>query len=188
MSRTHEVFGAALVTAFCLASIGSSGDPTTAKRPGLCASPPHGPGGLPLTLAQWAEGARRFDGLGEFHRAISTHPPAAQGYFDQGMRLLWAFNHDEATRSFAQAAELDPECAMCYWGVSLTVGPNYNLPMMAQPRAVVAWEALQQAEQHAERVTPVEQALIGALAKRYQGPQPLDPANEGPVLAAYAQA
>lgn len=54
------------------------------------------------------------------------------------MRFLWAFNHDEATRSFAKAAELDPQCAMCYWGISLTVGPNYNPPMMAQPRATVA--------------------------------------------------
>jgi tetratricopeptide (TPR) repeat protein len=104
------------------------------------------------------------------------------------MRFLWAFNHDEATRSFAKAAELDAQCAMCWWGVSLTVGPNYNLPMMAQPRATVAWEALQQAEAHAATTTPVEQALIGALTSRYKGPEPLDPSNEGPVLAAYAEA
>ena len=104
------------------------------------------------------------------------------------MRFLWAFNHDEATRSFAKAAEIDPQCAMCYWGVALTVGPNYNLPMMAEPRAAIAWEALQQAAQHAGRTTPVEQALIVALAQRYQGPQPLDPSTEGPVLIAYAQA
>src|SRR5437763_743498 len=77
---------------------------------------------------------------------------------------------------------------MCYWGVSLTVGPNYNLPMMAQPRAAVAWEALQRAEQQAAAATPVERALIGALASRYKGPEPLDPGNEGPVLVAYAQA
>jgi tetratricopeptide (TPR) repeat protein len=104
------------------------------------------------------------------------------------MRFLWAFNHDEATRSFAKAATIDPQCAMCWWGVSLTVGPNYNLPMMAQPRATVAWDALQQAEKNAAPATPVEQALIGALAKRYRGPEPLDPSNEGPVLTAYAEA
>jgi tetratricopeptide (TPR) repeat protein len=104
------------------------------------------------------------------------------------MRLLWAFNHDEATRSFAKAAELDPQCAMCYWGVSLTVGPNYNLPMMAEPRAAVAFEALQQARQHAGKGTAVEQALIAALAKRYPNAQPLDPSTEGPVLVAYAEA
>jgi hypothetical protein len=188
MSGRQKVLGSLLVTAFCLASIASSGDPSPADKAVLCAAQPHGAGGLPLTLAQWAEGARVFGGLGDFHRGITTTSPEAQGYFDQGMRLLWAFNHDEATRSFAKAAQLDPQCAMCYWGVSLTVGPNYNLPMMAEPRAAVAWEALQHAEQHAGGTTPVEQALIGALAKRYRGPQPLDPSNEGPVLVAYAQA
>ena len=188
MSRVQKVFGSALVAAFCLASIDSSGDAPPADKPLLCATQPHGAGGLPLTLAQWSEGARMFDGLGNFHRLVSTNSPAAQAYFDQGMRFLWAFNHDEATRSFAKAAELDPQCAMCYWGVALTVGPNYNLPMMAEPRAAVAWEALQHAAQHAGRTTPVEQALIAALAQRYQGPGPLDPSNEGPVLSAYAQA
>jgi tetratricopeptide (TPR) repeat protein len=187
MSRVQKVFGSALVATFCLAGIDSSGDAPPADKPLLCATQLHGAGGLPLTLAQWSEGARMFDGLGDFHRPVSTNSPAAQAYFDQGMRFLWAFNHDEATRSFAKAAELDPQCAMCYWGVALTVGPNYNLPMMAEPRAAVAWEALQQAAQHAGRTTPVEQALIVALAQRYQGPQPLDPSNEGPVLIAYAQ-
>jgi tetratricopeptide (TPR) repeat protein len=104
------------------------------------------------------------------------------------MRFLWAFNHDEATRSFAEAARDDPQCAMCYWGVALTVGPNYNLPMMAEPRAKVAWEALQLAERYAGSAAPVEQALIQALSSRYKGPEPLDPSNEGPVLSAYAEA
>jgi tetratricopeptide (TPR) repeat protein len=142
----------------------------------------------PATLAQWAEGAQLFDGLGDFRRPVSTKSTEADAYFNQGMRYLWAFNHDEATRSFARAAQADPDCAMCYWGVALTVGPNYNLPMMAEPRAKVAWQALQQAEQHAASATPVEQALIRALSSRYRGPQPLDPSNEGPVLTAYAKA
>lgn len=140
------------------------------------------------TVAEWAEGAQLFDGLGSFHRAATTTSPEAQAYFDQGMRLLWAFNHDEATRSFARATQLDPNCGICFWGVSLTVGPNYNLPMMAEPRAKVAWEALQLAQTNAAKVSPVEQALIAALAARYRGPQPLDPSNEGPVLIAYANA
>jgi hypothetical protein len=72
--------------------------------------------------------------------------------------------------------------------VALTVGPNYNLPVMAEPRAKVAWEALQQAERHAPKATPVEQALIAALGKRYPRPQPLDPSNSGPVLTAHAEA
>ena len=77
---------------------------------------------------------------------------------------------------------------MCWWGVALTVGLNDNLPIMAEPRAAVAWDALQQAEKYAGQAAPVEQALIGALAKRYQNAQPLDPSNEGPILIAYAHA
>jgi len=96
----------------------------------------------PATMADWAKGAQLFTGLGDFHRPITTSSPEAQKYFDQGMRLMYAFNHDEATRSFAHAAELDPNCAACYWGVSYTVGPNYNLPVMVAERAKVAYEAL----------------------------------------------
>ena len=172
MSRVHKLLGAALVAALSLATVAVSGDPATADKKALYVAQP---GGLPLTVAQWAEGGRLFGGLGDFHRVVSTNSPQAQAYFDQGMRFLWAFNHDEATRSFAKAAELDAQCAMCWWGVALTVGPNYNLPMMAEPRAAVAWDALQQAAKYAGQATPVEQALIGALAKRYQNAQPLDP-------------
>jgi tetratricopeptide (TPR) repeat protein len=143
---------------------------------------------VPQTVGQWADGARLFEGLGNFHRRSATSSPDAQSDFDQGMRFLWAFNHDEATRSFAKAAELDPQCAMCYWGVSLTVGRNYNLPRMAEPRARVAWEALQQAEKYSAATAPVEQALIAALAKRYQSREALNPSNEGPIATAYAQA
>jgi hypothetical protein len=86
----------------------------------------------PQSLAEWAKGAQLFSGLGNFHRRIATRSPLAQRYFDQGMRYIWAFNHDEATRSFAKAAQIDPTCASCYWGVALTLGPNYNMPMMAR--------------------------------------------------------
>ena len=61
------------------------------------------------------------------------------------MRFIWAFNHDEATRSFAKAAQIDPSCASCYWGVALTLGPNYNMPMMSSPRARVGMEAVRKA-------------------------------------------
>ena len=188
MTRMHIVFGGALAMAFSVEATGVSGDAASTDKSALCTTKPTGPGGLPLSLAQWAEGARLFGALGDFHRRVSTNSPEAQAYFDQGMRFLWAFNHDEATRSFAEAAQLDPQCAMCYWGVSLTVGPNYNLPMMAQPRATVAWEALQQAQQHIGGTTPLEAALIEALTKRCQNAQPLEPSTEGPVVAAYAQA
>ncbi|MBV8783563.1 MAG: hypothetical protein JOZ67_05185, partial [Gammaproteobacteria bacterium] len=95
---------------------------------------------------------------------------------------------DESTRSFAQAAQLDPQCAACLWGVALTVGPNYNLPAAAAPRARVAWEALQRAQALAGRASPVERALIGALAARYPAPTPLSAADTPPVLARYATA
>ena len=142
----------------------------------------------PVTVADWAHGAQLLNGLGSFHRAITTSSAGAQEFFDQGMRLLWAFNHDEATRSFARAAQLDPDCAACYWGVALTVGPNYNLGTMAAPRARVAAEALRKAQQNAPRASPVEQGLIAALATRYPGAEPLGPENLEPVIRAYAAA
>lgn len=148
----------------------------------------HEVSGPPQTVAAWSTGAQLFDGLGDFHRTVTTSSPDAQRYFDQGMRYLWAFNHDESTRSFAKAAQVDPACAMCYWGVALTVGPNYNVPFMAQPRAKAAWEAVQLAQKAELRTTPVERALVDAVSKRYNGAQPLDPTNEGPVLNAYAEA
>ncbi|HEX6374812.1 MAG TPA: hypothetical protein VFZ91_03735 [Allosphingosinicella sp.] len=140
------------------------------------------------TIADWAKGAQLFDGLGSFHRPVTTASPEARLYFDQGMRLVWAFNHDEATRSFARAAELDPKCASCYWGVALTLGPNYNMPVMTEARARAGWEALGKAQANAAAATPVEQALIAALAKRFDGARPLDPSNSAPLLAAYVTA
>jgi tetratricopeptide (TPR) repeat protein len=142
---------------------------------------------VPVTVADWSHGAHLFEGLGDFHRKV-TSSPLAQQYFDQGMRFLWAFNHDEATRSFAKAAELDPDCAACYWGVALTVGPNYNLPEMAEPRARLAFEALHRAQEKAPHASAVERGLIAALATRYPSPQPVDPANLEPVARAYAAA
>src|SRR6202790_1040572 len=118
---------------------------------------------LPTTLADWSEGAQLYDGLGTFHRPLSTHTPEVQRYFDQGMRFLWAFNHDESTRSFAHALELDPSCAMCAWGVALTIGPNYNLPVLAEPRAKISFETTTRAQNLAGSATKVEQALIAAL-------------------------
>ena len=112
MDRTRKIVGGAVVAGLCLASTTSGGESPSAV---LCQSPQQQMATVPLTVLQWAEGAQLFDSLGDFHRPVSTNSQAAQTYFDQGMRLLWAFNHDEATRSFAKAAQLDPQCAMCYW-------------------------------------------------------------------------
>lgn len=142
--------------------------------------------GPPQSLQQWAKGAQQFSGLGTFHRKVTTNSKDAQAYFDQGMRFIFAFNHDEATRSFAKAAELDPKCAACLWGVALTLGPNYNMPMMAQARAKVGWDAVEKAK--ALSSTPVEHALIVALEKRFDGAKPLDPMSGPPRIDAYADA
>jgi len=156
---------------------------TTAPPTPTAASPmPPGP-----SLTQWAQGALRLDNLGSYTRKISTASPDAQGWFDQGLRLIYAFNHDEAARAFAKAIQADPACAMCYWGAGEALGPNYNMPAMPD-RWTVLWQALQAAQKEAAHATPVEQALIAALAKRYPGPEPLAPDAMAPYNAAYANA
>jgi tetratricopeptide (TPR) repeat protein len=142
---------------------------------------------VPDTVAGWAAGAQLFPGLGSFHRHVTTSVPLAQDYFDQGMRLLWAFNHDEAARSFAYAATLDPACASCFWGLALALGPNYNHHSMDAVRAQVAAAALAKARAGAAGATGVEQALIASLAARLPG-TPLGTENVAGVLRAYADA
>lgn len=140
-----------------------------------------------ITLEWLAATAVRLGNLGTHRREVSTPSAAAQAYFDQGLRLLYAFNHDEAARSFAKAAAIDPACAMCHWGAALALGPNYNVPMLPE-RSAMAWKALRQAITNARGVAPVEQALIAALATRYGGPEYRDPAAQQPFTEAYAAA
>jgi tetratricopeptide (TPR) repeat protein len=142
---------------------------------------------IPASVAALAKGALLFDDLGPLHRPVTTASGDAQRYFDQGLRLAYGFNHDESTRSFARAAELDPRCAACFWGVAWTLGPNYNVPMLPD-RTQAAWEALQQAQLLASGASPTERDLIRALAKRYQGPQPLDPPAQHPLDVAFSDA
>ena len=116
-------------------------------------------------------GAPLFNDLGDYHHPITTKSPQAQRYFDQGLTLAYGFNHGEAVRSFREAARLDPDCAMCYWGVAVSLGPNINKPM-AEADVPVAWEALQQAKRLLPKVSRKEQAYIKALEVRYY-PQPV---------------
>jgi len=112
-------------------------------------------------------------GLGDLHHPVSTKNPQAQQFFDQGLRFIYAFNHDEAARSFQHAAELDPKLAMAYWGVAEAVGPNYNDP--ADPdRYKHAHDAVQQAVDLSGAASASEQAYIHALAKRF----PADPKSD----------
>ena len=76
--------------------------------------------------------APKLEGLGEHHFPVTTHNPDSQHFFDQGLRLTYAFNHSEALRAFKQAVMLDPENAMAYWGWALVLGPNLNLPMVPE--------------------------------------------------------
>jgi hypothetical protein len=105
-------------------------------------------------------------GLGPVHHPVSTSNHEAQRFFDQGLSLIFAFNHDEAVRAFQRAAELDPQLAMAYWGMALALGANYNMPPEPE-REKAAYEALQKALTLAAKAPEQERAYIAALAKRY---------------------
>ena len=107
-----------------------------------------------------------WDGLGALSYKITTPSPAAQNYFDQGLRLAYAFNHAEAQRAFREAEKLDTHCAMCFWGEALVLGPNINVPM-ADEAVQPAFAAIQKAQALAASASPREQMLIAALSKRY---------------------
>jgi tetratricopeptide (TPR) repeat protein len=126
-----------------------------------------------------------FDGLGSYSRKITTKSPQAQRYFNQGLGFIHGFNHTAAIRSFQEAAQLDSTCAMAHWGIALACGPHINLPLVPPPAAELAWKELGLAQQNAANASPVERALIEALAKRYANPQPEDRA---PLDQAYADA
>src|SRR5262245_52461461 len=111
--------------------------------------------------------APELSGLGTLHVPVSTSSWRAQRFFDQGMRMLYAFNHTEAIRAFREAARIDPGMAMAYWGQALALGPNLNAPMTRESgREVLA--AILEAQGAAAGVTLRERALIDALAVRYE--------------------
>jgi tetratricopeptide (TPR) repeat protein len=127
--------------------------------------------GSRTTLA--GNAAPLFDDLGNHHRKVTTRSEQAQRYFDQGLTLLYAFNHAEAIRSFREAARLDPDCAMVWWGIALGYGPNINKPMAAEDNPK-AWEAVQKAKELAPKASEQERAYIGAVSKRYAHNPPED--------------
>jgi tetratricopeptide (TPR) repeat protein len=125
-----------------------------------------------------------WEGLGSVTYQITTSSAAAQTYFDQGLRLTYAFNHAEAQRAFRKAQKLDPDCAMCFWGEALVLGPNINLPM--QDDAVApAFAAARKAAALAAKTSPREQSLIAAISARYSEDAKADRAA---LNAAYAAA
>jgi tetratricopeptide (TPR) repeat protein len=126
-----------------------------------------------------------FQGLGTYTRKITTHSPESQKYFDQGLAFLCGFNHDEAIRSFQAAAASDPGCAMVHWGIAMANGPHINNTRVDRSHAKAAWKSLEKARELAPNASPVERALIEALAARYADPQPVD---RKPLGTAYAAA
>ncbi len=120
-----------------------------------------------------AKPAAMMTGLGDLHHPVSTKNAEAQGFFDQGLRLTYAFNHDEAARSFQRAAELDPKLAMAYWGIAEAVGPNYNDPA-SEDRFKQAHEAIQKAVDLSGNASEAERGYIFAMAKRF----PADPKSD----------
>lgn len=126
-----------------------------------------------ITLAQHqhheshlSQPAELLEGLGDHRHPIATNSEMAQKFFDQGLALIFGFNHDEAARLFARAAELDPQSPMPHWGIALALGPNYNMPPMPD-REEKAWRAIEQAASLAKRAPANERAYVEALGKRY---------------------
>src|SRR5215207_7101754 len=149
----------------------------------LTAQEHHHPPATPTTESSSAQ-TPLFDNLGTLHHTITTESELTQQYFDQGFRLTYAFNHDEAIKSFKQGLKSDSTCAMCYWGIAYTLGPTINLPMdasLVQP----AWEAAHNAVRYSVNVTPKERAYIDDLLTRYSA-RPT--ANSASLDTAWARA
>src|SRR3990170_5509655 len=125
-----------------------------------------------------------YTNLGAHKKPIGTKVPAAQQYFDQGLRLVYGFNHAEAIRSFTRAAELDPTCAMCWWGIAYAYGPHVNAGMDSAS-GVAAWQAIQKALDLSRNRPEWERAYIEALRVRYA---PVPPANRARLDSAYSRA
>ena len=106
--------------------------------------------------------------VGRQHHAIKTQSAEAQAYFDQGITLLYGFNHEEAARAFRRAGELDPASPMPLWGIALAAGPNYNMDVDAE-REKMAFETVQKAQKLAENAPQVEKDYVATLAVRYSG-------------------
>jgi tetratricopeptide (TPR) repeat protein len=156
------------------------------------APPPQAEVVAPATLPDPAlaiPGATLLEGLGNYRFAITTKHPDVQRWFDQGLMLSYGFNHDAAERSFLKATQLDPDCAMCWWGAALVLGPHVNATMDPANNDK-AWERLQKAKALAATTTPREQGFIRALESRYASPAPDDrrPLDEAYAVAAGALA
>lgn len=170
MSKLRIALIATVVGGFGMASSSIRGQvandaPTTKSTATHCAVPWMSPV-TDADLASETPIAPLLQGLGSLHYAVTTSNERAQTFFDQGLRLIYGFNHAEAVRSFKEAQRLDPMCAMCYWGESYALGPNINDPLPPE-REAQAYVVLQKALEHKAHGTETERALIDALTARY---------------------
>ncbi len=158
----EQIIGLALAAALALSCQPGSGLPTAlpASAPGRDAESPVPP--------------RLLEGLGSQSHPVETRSPRAQRYFDQGLILIFGFNHEAAIRAFEEALRLDPKCAMCRWGIALALGPNINAPMGpgAARRAILELEHARELVADSNRAR--EKAYIAALASRYAKQNPED--------------
>ena len=129
-------------------------------------------------------GANLLEGLGDYRFPVTSRHAGVQRWFDQGLMLTYGFNHDAAERSFLKAAELDPQCAMCWWGAALVLGPHVNAAMDSADNAD-AWQRVQRARQLAPGASERERQFIEALSARYAADAPED---RRPLDQAYAEA
>ena len=148
--------------------------------PAQNASPAMGPAASPAP-------APLFNDLGSYHRQISSPVAAAQRYFDQGLRLLFAFNLEEAERSFREAVKRDPHCGICEWGVAMSLSPHLNVPGMPD-RTQAAHQAALRAAALTAGANPVEQGLIAAIGRRSTDPPPGTLEAQAKLDADYAAA
>ncbi|MDA0832156.1 MAG: hypothetical protein O2955_00310 [Planctomycetota bacterium] len=118
--------------------------------------------------------AKLYEGFSGYSRKVTTDSEDAQKWFDQGIQLLYGYNHDEAIRSFEKAAELDPSCAMAWWGSAYARGLHINNPEMGEEQSRLAYEAAQRAMESLNDESPVERALVKAVSQRYAIPVPKD--------------
>src|SRR5438445_4828535 len=125
-----------------------------------------------------------YSDLGNHHHEVTTKVPRAQQFFDQGLRLVFGFNHGEAIRAFKEGTRLDPDCAMCYWGMALASGPHVNAPMDSAS-GVAAYAATQKALAHLAHASAGERDYVRAVAKRYAA---VPPANRAGLDSASARA
>ena len=115
-----------------------------------------------------------YGGFGDYERSITIDVAAAQQLFNQGIRLLYGFNHDEAIRSVQAAVERDPKTAMAWWSIAFAHGMNINDSEMSDERSRLAREASNEALARMDQATPVEMALIRAVSARCKYPAPDD--------------